>query len=299
MVFKCRLFNRERNVVLKPSRLIQAGIVSLTVFACSQAFATSRDQIKSCPAVASTDTLSNGQKVELPLCADNTTFVSVASFGDLNEANRLLAPAGLYAVPMNGKALIILAALNYQQTTLGPYREFIFGAFASKTPDLHDGWLKYLQLSDLLSPFEPPKTQALSVIKIWVDQELALQAGNEIWGFNKSMGTINLSETTGFSLSDANGNLIVENPWKSEPGLYVPAGQDLDFYTVPTSGTWAASRYEGNARFGHVAKDETLTTGSNEWGSELSKLGLSPLFKESVSGLKLQIGAPQEAASIH
>lgn len=86
-----------------------------------------------------------------------------------------------------GRALVALACYDYQDTSIGPYRE-IGLAVPVVPPGVRPGWRHWLQT---LSDVERPTRQlGYHVLYLPVDTEVACAAGREVWGLPKFVAPI-------------------------------------------------------------------------------------------------------------
>src|SRR2546426_11459262 len=110
-------------------------------------------------------TLSNGTEVELPIRYVNSRWLAATFLTDLERAAQVLEGTGLQAVPQeDGKAMILYVNWQYRQTSIGPYNEAAVTVLA-------------------VAPHDP--VPALYIADLPVTTEAALNAGKEIWGYNK------------------------------------------------------------------------------------------------------------------
>jgi hypothetical protein len=95
-----------------------------------------------------------------------------------------------------------------------------------------------------------PETFGLFVAKIWVNSDVAVSAGNEIWGFNKTKAEINL---------DVRGGRILANIKEGTQPVF-----DINV-TLPTKPTQAAANFYTYTRFTRAAS--VLTSAADPAGA--------------------------------
>jgi hypothetical protein len=116
--------------------------------------------------------LSDGTECRLPIRYFNNQGLIAVFLTDLHRAAALLEGTGLQAVVQeDGKAVAVLACLEYRQTDLGPYNEVALIVMATAPGDPVPGHY---------------------VVNLPVTTELAHRAGREIWGFNKFVAAIDV-----------------------------------------------------------------------------------------------------------
>jgi hypothetical protein len=111
-----------------------------------------------------------------------------------------LVPAEIYP----GKGLLGFMAMDYRETSIGPYKEFTIIVPARYHPRFNPPLLPVLRMSASLS-FE---------VFIWqlpLTSEVGLHAGIDIWGFPKFIADIDFSEDTDFvscTLAEEGENIL-------------------------------------------------------------------------------------------
>lgn len=116
--------------------------------------------------------------MSLPVLYRDGAFFG-AFFGvDPRRADAALAPAGLETWPVLGRAVVLLIGFEYRDTSIGPYRE-VGLALLARRPGSRPSLTRYLR-----DPRAQPE-QALWVLNLPVDTELARAGGVEVWGYPK------------------------------------------------------------------------------------------------------------------
>ncbi len=215
----------------------------------SDPVAIPRAEFRNCPPVTSVQTLSNGQKVEFPICYEDARSIAIEGSVDINLLDAELRTHRLLGVPFNkGRALVRWYFLEYDKTTLGPYREAFIGAVTSREEKCL-GMLQLLRMWNGM-PGTAPEDVGIFELNLWVDRSLPQQAGNELLGTRKELAEINSDlknnppefsmvekgEVSAFSL---NGNM--------SPFFPEVFGNNLDFHLLTRGQKGARTRFKGKS----------------------------------------------------
>lgn len=257
------------------------GIETSAFFSESLQEENSRNSYSFCPPVDRKEVLSSGNPVELPVCYKDSFSLAIQGDAHLQKVNDVLKKHNLHAIPMNGKAQVQLMVLDYQ-STLGPYKEVLLNIFVSrKKPRFSfSGILSLLRMNRY---FPGPASEKFGtfVIKLWVNTEHALETGNELWGFNKSLANIEINQ--GFELRDESGELIVRSQWDSEPWFPNPIMYGADYYAITTGNNqspsqWLRTQAKNKAWIGKFrpGRDTFLINEKSEWGHFLQSIDFEP-----------------------
>lgn len=255
-------------------------------FLISSAMAWGHDGMRNCPEAQNSFKISTGEIIELPFCTDESEMTSLSAYGDIDKANQLLSKHGLYAVPVNDKAMYYLSFIRYGKSIVGQYKEVIFAVMASPEKQLSGGLMRFLEFFKF-NLFGPPKTHVEVVLKIWVDNQKALIVGNEVWGFNKSMAQISL-EPGHIELKDENGEMIVNGRWEKTLAAPIAFGNYFNFYAVTDKGVWAQAESQGHLLLNTMPSD-SLSYGESPWGKILKGLNMEPSLKMVSPSYSMQI----------
>src|SRR3954467_8650367 len=197
-----------------------------------------------------------GQTVTMPVEVRDATTATVIYDVDIDAA-RALAPAGFEIVESApGKAQMAIALGGYRDNDLGPYHEIGTILFVRPVGSGPDGTF---------------------ITHLPVDQEFTCVAGNEIWGYPKSVERIDVDQTdtsTRWTLT-MGGELVLD--------LTLPRGGDdempmlpMTSYTLLRGGPHATAFSQGGAgsslTFG--GDEVTLQLGDHPIAKELASLGL-------------------------
>jgi hypothetical protein len=136
-------------------------------------------------------TLSDGTDVALPIRYIDDRCLAATFLTDLDRATQVLEGTGLQPVPQeDGKAVVLYLTWEYRQTDIGPYNEIAL---------------------TILSVAKDDPAPAIYVADLPVTTEVANRAGQEIWGYNKFVTSIEVNgDGKEFSsiLHDPQGGLI-------------------------------------------------------------------------------------------
>ena len=265
------------------------SLVSLSSLA--QTELPERSDFRFCKSSLAIGELKSGEIVDLPLCFQDADYFSLIASIEMEQAIEILAGTGLYPVDFNGKAMLNIAALKYGMSTIGSYSEFLVTMIVSEKPDQKNGWWKFFEYFG----GTPPKGHGVHVIKLWVDQDLALRVGNELWGFNKDFAVMD------FAVKPRSSSKIVVNNEYGQPmieinsnqgfPLWIPFGQYMAFKVNPAdSDLWLNTRFRGNVWYAKFTDDDELKffDESTFWGRKLASWNIQPLFMLQGTGIKNQ-----------
>ena len=198
-----------------------------------------------------------GQTVTMPVEVRDATTATVMYDVDIAAA-RALAPAGFEIVESSpGKAQLAIALVDYRDNDLGTYHEIGTIFFVRPAGGGPDGTF---------------------ITHLPVDQEFTCVAGNQIWGFPKSVERIEVTETDTSSrwVLSMDGELVLD--------LTVPRGGGSDempmmpmtSYTLLDGRPHATTFTQGGEGFSMAFGGEgvELTLGSHPIAKELESLGL-------------------------
>jgi hypothetical protein len=197
-----------------------------------------------------------GRTVTMPVDVRDGSSATVIFDVDA-EAARALCPAGFEVVETApGRAQFALALIDYRDNDLGSYLEVGTILFVRPEGGGEDGTF---------------------ITHLPVTEEFTCVAGNQIWGFPKSVESIaatNTEDTSHWVLT-MDGELVVD--------ITVPRGGFDDMPPLPMAaytlidGRPHVTRFtQGGGGSGvHVGADVSLTLGSHPVAKELVSLGLS------------------------
>ncbi|MFY9478569.1 MAG: acetoacetate decarboxylase family protein [Aquabacterium sp.] len=136
--------------------------------------------------------------VQLPILYRRTRNLNAFFMVPTERVNRVLVQKGAGALSpgcqIGGRALVALACYDYQDTSIGPYRE-IGLAVPVLPPGVRPTLRHWLQtLTDVDSP---SRQLGFHVLHLPVDTEAACAAGREIWGLPKFVTPIAYEDTPG------------------------------------------------------------------------------------------------------
>ncbi len=240
-------------------------------------------------------TTKSGYKIVLPLCYEPTSrSVVVEGSISLTAAQAAMKGLSVYPIPFKTfgrepSALMQIWFVDYQNTSIGPYREIVVNILSSKTPiEKPLSHLEALKLmAKIFSEAGSPETPYF-VYKLWVNTPIALEAGNEIWGFNKSLAQIDVTES-GAKLFET-GETILSVSFPKIPGFPVTKANKPFHVFAYTSGNeevaphLVKSQAWNNGTLGlydlYPGPGSTLQFNeSSEWGAKLSRFQFYPQRK--------------------
>jgi hypothetical protein len=194
-----------------------------------------------------------GQTVTMPVEVRDASAGTVIFEVDLAAA-QALAPAAFEVIESGaGRAPAALARVDYRDNDLGAYREVGTILFVRPAGGGEDGSF---------------------ITHLPVDQELTCAAGNQIWGFPKSVQRIDVTQTASTSrwVLTMDGELVLD--------ITVPRGGTDEMPRLPmTSYTLLAGRPHATA-FSQGGTGSSLSLGGD--GVSL-RLGTHPVAKELAS----------------
>lgn len=148
--------------------------------------------------VPSTTVQTSTGPVQLPILYRRTRNLNAFFMVPTEQVNRALVQKGAGALSpgcqIGGRSLVALACYDYQDTSIGPYRE-IGLAVPVLPPGVRPTLRHWLQtLTDVDSP---SRQLGFHVLHLPVDTEAACAAGREIWGLPKFVTPIAYDDTPG------------------------------------------------------------------------------------------------------
>ena len=215
----------------------------------------------------------------------------IASFlVPLEPVRQLVAPTGLeVAQPRPGKAMVTLGFVEYDDTDLGAYHEFMVSIMVrrhGRPPAPQRVMSREFRRNDI----------GVYIHRLPVDDRFSMDAGRGIWGYPKTLMEFARSDagrSTSWSLSE-NGSLAVKMRWKPR-WFPLPRSAAPPTYTflegVLRMTTWESRARGVRARVRGVA----LALGEGELVDELRSLGLPKraVLSISVSDMRARFGAAQ------
>lgn len=225
----------------------------------------------------------------------------IASFPvPLAPVERLVAPTGLEVARVRpGKALVTLGFVEYDDTDLGAYHEFMVSIMVRK----HE---RPWTASQSVHSREFRKNDiAVYIHRLPVDDRFSMDAGRGIWGYPKTLmefARADEGRSIGWSLRE-NGVEALRLRWKPR---WIPMRQTKSppTYTfgdgVLRMTTWRSQAHGVRMR----PRGAELTLGQGELAEELRGLGLGrPILSISVANMRARfgsarvIGRPESASS--
>ncbi len=200
-----------------------------------------------------------GQTVTMPVQVRDASAGTVI-FDVEHAAVAALTPVGFDAIESSpGRAQVALALVDYRDNDLGAYREVGTLLFVRPSGGPTDG-----------------SADGTFITHLPVDQEFTCVAGNQIWGFPKSVETIDVTQTDTTSrwVLTMDGELVLD--------VTVPRGGTDDMPQLPmTSYTLLDGRAHatpfsqggGGSSMG-FGEGVSLVLGSHPIAKELESLGL-------------------------
>lgn len=171
----------------------------------------------------------DGEEVQFPLCFKDSQGLYLTGLVDADKLDAYLAQEapGYYALRSGPFALVLLAAIEQRQTTIGSYRESSLNAWVTKNPnDTAFDATKQAALFSLPGNTTPTEFGALN-IKVWIDADddettaRVIAVGNELFGSRKEDAEINTDLASPFPSAE----LVVDGePLFSFKGAEVPTG---------------------------------------------------------------------------
>lgn len=136
--------------------------------------------------------------VRLPILYRRTRNLNAFFMVSTERVGRALTQAGAGALTpgcqWGGRSLVALACYDYEDTSIGPYRE-IGLAVPVVPPGVRAGLRHWLQT--LVDVDSPSRQLGYHVLHLPVDTEAACTAGREIWGLPKFVAPITYEASAG------------------------------------------------------------------------------------------------------
>jgi hypothetical protein len=254
-------------------------------------------------------TLSDGRAMWLPLHVHAASGVMLAGLADLDKLRAHLAPHGLAPIAITPtRGLVALYNMHYEHTALGPYDELVI--LVAATRDTHpqapllgalaDGAQLLAVYLPLLRGVLPNRDQAAFFTwKMFVTSALALRAGQDVWGFPKSLADVRVSVSaprSAFEVRDRgplvvrgarNGNFLQQATFPIDIDLYLATPRDIRA-TVSHAIADTQSRFD--LFLGWF--DDYEVNPHHPWGAALIGVGFTPLLWQSMPSLQAVFLAP-------
>lgn len=132
-----------------------------------------------------------GREVRLPVLVRDADALMAYYLVSASAAQRLVAPSGLeVASVLPGRALCTIGTMNYRDNDLGQYYEIAITFYVRERGQ------RSVPLIGTLLDFQRGRVGAY-IHELPVNGEFTCAAGNEIWGFPKSVCDIQLSRHDG------------------------------------------------------------------------------------------------------
>jgi hypothetical protein len=203
---------------------------------------------------------------------------------------RLVAPAGLeVAQPKTGRVLITLGFVEYDDTDLGAYHEFMVSIMVRKhgrPPASQRQMSREFRRNDI----------GVYIHRLPVDDRFSMEAGRGIWGYPKTLMEFARSDSGGattWSLRGG-GKLSVAMRWRPR-WVPLPRSAAPPTYTF-LDGVLRMTAWESNARGVRARlRGVDLKLGEGELADELRSLGLPgrAFLSISVSQMRARFGSAQ------
>jgi hypothetical protein len=231
-----------------------------------------------------------GRPVTVPVCVRDALSIT-AMFTVRSDAVRALIAQPALQVPeiLPGRALCVLAGVEYRDNDLGRYNEVAVSFFVTRAA------ARPLPLVGLLAGFARG-TIASYIHRLPVTTSFSRDAGHDIWGFPKTVEQIEFSDAAGWRRCrlEADGRHVLTLEVKRHGGRTMPeqaqevlaaAGGRL----VRTHSTMAGDGVglrPGGAR---------VTLGAHPWADELRGAGLATraLFSTSIEHMRARFDAAE------
>lgn len=209
---------------------------------------------------------------------------------DAVPVRRLVEPTGLeVAEARPGRSLVTIGFVEYTDTDLGAYHEFMVGIAVRK----HDA----APATARERAREVRQNRAgVYIHHLPVDDRFSMDAGRGIWGYPKTIMTferLDRGGSTGWRLSDAGGPVVTmrwQPRWFPLPRSAVPPTYTL-LDGVLRMTPWESHPKGTRARPGGV----TLELGQGQIADDLRSIGLPKraLLAISVDQMRARFGSPQ------
>jgi hypothetical protein len=196
-----------------------------------------------------------GQTVTMPVLVRDASAGTVIFDVDLAAAQALVPPAFEVIESVPGKAQLALALVDYRDNDLGAYHEvgtIFFVRPAGGGPD--GNYISHLP----------------------VDQEFTCAAGNQIWGFPKTVEQIDVTQT------DTTSRWVLTMDGEPVLDVTVPRGgtdempqMELTSYTLKDGVPHATAFSQGGSGSSMSFDGVTWELGTHPIAKELSSLGLT------------------------
>ena len=257
--------------------------------------------------------LSTGDKVAMPFQVHNADATMVLGTADITSLRSILRKQGgvIPAEVSPSRGLVGIFMINYIDVdkAIGPYHEIFISVLTNDKKKSASNPLKsYLGLFKIGMPelgkflSSSPNDVGFFALKLWVNNEVALAAGNEIWGFNKTMADIQFQQ--GFNskdirVSDKDGDILKASFGSLIPLAHLTSTQ-LDFMcTTPKSATApgqtterAVSQSKSSTRlFG--GSDYLVFNDGNKWGKMMNDMDFQPKSWQDLKDLQMVILDPK------
>jgi hypothetical protein len=211
-----------------------------------------------------------GRTVTLPCQVREAASANATFLVDAEAARRLLpGPELVPAELLPGRALCSIACIDYRDNDLGDYHEVSIAFFVrERSAPAGLPWLG--TLLDLVRG-----RLATWIWRLPVNQSFTCEAGRGIWGFPKTVETIDFSERDGTVSCrwESSGRHVLTLTTRREGGRTLP-DSDLVTYTW-IDGALHRTRFRSGSRgVGVRLGGATLELGDHEIAEELRQLGL-------------------------
>ena len=250
--------------------------------------------------------LKNGEKVLLPFHIYKGQSVFLGGYADLKILTEYLKPHHVVPAPLSANlGLIGVYIINYMDTVIGPYHEiFVMVAIRQNHSPMPDLMKTYFGLLSTYAPFlktllgTESENIGFFAWKLWVDTDIALRVGHEVWGYPKSIANIDVdikSHSTRFQVGDQNGMILAGGFKRYLPLVHIFPLR-MDFYsTTPRDIQQTTGRALVNGRFSlhYVGGNDHFEFNSqNSWGKIFRDVQFQPLFWQHIENLRSVVLMP-------
>jgi len=231
-----------------------------------------------------------GRTVTMPVEVRSARNWIAAYSVEADRVRRLVSPTGLeVAEARPGRSLVTIGFVEYTDTDLGAYHEFMVGIAVRK----HDA----APATARERAREVRKNQAgVYIHHLPVDDRFSMDAGRGIWGYPKTMMTferLDRGRSTGWRLSDA-GRPVVTMRWRPR-WFPMPRSAVPPTYTL-LDGVLRVTPWESRPK-GTRARPAgvTLELGDGRIADDLRSIGLPKraILSISVDEMRARFGSPQ------
>lgn len=251
-------------------------------------------------------TLSNGKKMSLPLHIQQGKGVVLAGLANLEALADYLEPHGLKPVPLTPtQGFIALYNMNYERTDLGAYQELVITVAATRDQRPRVPLLSTINdYAGLLAIYMPllrglvgDRTKdVLFTWKLYVSHELPRRAGLDVWGFPKSLASIDVAVSergVAFSIEEG-GELVMRGSYKRLLPWHVPVSIDAYLATpIDVKPTLTRGLADTESRFGlFLPWDDFEVNPDHPWGAALDDVEFSPVLWHTMTELESVFLAP-------